>query len=63
MNEIKHKGIGNLFSGEKGGNFGGNIFDQNYLAPTLTTMRGGHTQPLIIVYEEDKNFRSDGQWH
>ena len=39
--------IGNIF-GFTGGNYAGNVYDQNYLAPTLNTMQGGCKQPMII---------------
>ena len=34
--------------GHTGGNFAGNVYDQNGLAPALLTMSGGNRQPLII---------------
>ena len=50
----QEKRIGNIF-GATGGNHAGMIFDQDYLAPALSTMQGGLRQPLIIVYEERKD--------
>ncbi|MBR2408948.1 MAG: hypothetical protein IKB07_08330 [Lachnospiraceae bacterium] len=44
------KRLGNIF-GFTGGNYAGNVYDQNYIAPTLNTMQGGYKQPMII---EDK---------
>lgn len=32
--------IGNIF-GFTGGNYAGNVYDKNYLSPTLNTMQGG----------------------
>lgn len=39
--------LGNIF-GFTGGNYAGNVYDQNYIAPTLNTMQGGYKQPMII---------------
>lgn len=40
MTENIEKRIGNLF-GCTGGNFAGNVYDQEYLAPALLTAQGG----------------------
>jgi len=40
------KRIGNIF-GFTGGNYAGNVYDQNYIAPTLNVMQGGYRQPMI----------------
>ncbi len=34
------KRLGNIFC-FTGGNYAGNVYDQNYIAPTLNTMQGG----------------------
>lgn len=39
--------IGNIF-GFSGGNYAGNVYDKNYLSPTLNTMQGGCKQPMIV---------------
>ena len=39
--------IGNIF-GFTGGNYAGNVYDQNYICPTLNVMQGGYRQPMII---------------
>ena len=39
--------LGNIF-GFTGGNYAGNVYDQNYMCPTLNTMHGGYKQPMII---------------
>ena len=39
--------LGNIF-GFTGGNYAGNVYDQNYMCPTLNTMQGGYKQPMII---------------
>ena len=56
MKNIGHKEsrIGNIF-GATGGNYAGNVYDQEYLAPTLNTCEGGYRQPMIIVYNSDGN--------
>lgn len=40
--------LGNIF-GFTGGNYAGNVYDKNYLAPTLNTMQGGYKQPMIVA--------------
>jgi DNA (cytosine-5)-methyltransferase 1 len=40
--------IGNIF-GFSGGNYAGNVYDKDFLAPTLNTMQGGCKQPMIIA--------------
>ena len=47
VNRVHERKIGNIF-GFTGGNYAGNVYDHNYLAPTLNTMQGGCKQPLII---------------
>lgn len=39
--------LGNIF-GFTGGNYAGNVYDQNFMCPTLNTMQGGCKQPMII---------------
>lgn len=34
--------------GATGGNFAGNVYDKEYIAPSLSTCGGGNQQPLII---------------
>lgn len=51
--------IGNIF-GFTGGNYAGNVYDQNYLAPTLNTMQGGCKQPLIIQEVKQLGFMDNG---
>ena len=46
----REKKIGNIF-GATGGNYAGNVYDQNYLAPALNTAQGGYREPIIIEYE------------
>ncbi|MBQ0112425.1 MAG: DNA (cytosine-5-)-methyltransferase [Bacteroidales bacterium] len=43
----KEQRLGNIY-GFDGGNYGGNVYDKEALAPTLNTMQGGNKQPMII---------------
>lgn len=50
MNDTnREKKIGNIF-GATGGNFAGNVYDKNYIAPAINTAQGGGRQPMIIEY-------------
>lgn len=40
--------LGNIF-GFSGGNYAGNVYDKDFIAPTLNTMQGGGRQPMIIA--------------
>ena len=39
--------LGNIF-GFTDGNYAGNVYDKDHLSPTLKTMKGGCTQPMIV---------------
>lgn len=55
MTEQREKKIGNLF-GATGGNYAGNVYDKNYLAPAINTCQGGYREPMIIIkYEKQSN--------
>ena len=41
------KRLGNLY-GYDGGNYAGNVYEKNALAPTLLNMQGGGRQPMIL---------------
>ena len=43
----REKKIGNIY-GATGGNYAGNVYDDNYLAPSISTCGGGNQQPMII---------------
>lgn len=45
MNEKK---IGNI-NGFTGGNFAGNVYNEQYTSPALNTMGGGNRQPMIVA--------------
>ena len=40
--------IGNIYGDDRGTGYAGNVWDQDGLAPTLTTMTGRNRQPMII---------------
>ena len=48
---MEAKRLGNIF-GHTGGNFSGNVYAKFSLSPTLNTMQGGNTQPMIIIYDD-----------
>ena len=48
--EVSEKRLGNIY-GFDGGNYAGNVYDTESLAPTIRTYQGGNQQPMII---EDK---------
>ena len=48
MTEQREKKIGNLF-GATGGNYAGNVYDKEYLAPVINTCQGGYREPMIVV--------------
>lgn len=53
----REKRIGNLF-GATGGNYAGNVYDPNYIAPAINTCQGGYREPIIIEeYEEHEKSR------
>ena len=43
----KERKLGNLW-GYTGGNYAGNVYDKDYICPTILTMQGGLKQPMII---------------
>lgn len=45
---MKQKRLGNLYGDDKGTGFAGNIWDKNYISPSLTTMQGGMREPMIV---------------
>lgn len=46
--EKKPKRIGNYINEKAGTGFAGNVWDKDYLMPTITTCGGGSRQPAII---------------
>lgn len=53
--EITPIRIGNIYSPNRGTGFAGNIWDKDFICPTITTCGGGNREPMImeIIYEED----------
>lgn len=45
------KRLGGLYDTEKHKRQAGAVWDSDYLAPTLSTMQGGHREPLVVVKE------------
>lgn len=45
---MNQKLIGNIYGENIGTGFGGNVWDKNYISPTLTTSQGGDREPMII---------------
>lgn len=50
---MKARLLGNLYN--VGTGFAGNVFDKDFIAPTLMNMQGGGRQPMIIEKIKDKN--------
>lgn len=44
---MHQKKLFNIY-GATGGNFAGNVYDAEYIAPALSTMGGGNQQPIIV---------------
>lgn len=44
---MEEKRLGNLY-GFDGGNYAGNVYSKNGLAPTIRTFQGGNQQPMIV---------------
>ena len=51
----REKKIGNLF-GATGGNYAGNVYDKNYLAPAINTCGGGYREPIIVEYVKERKY-------
>ena len=48
MAEIQEKRLGNIYSFD-GGNYAGNVYDKECISPTLRTMQGGNSQPMVVA--------------
>lgn len=53
----KPKTYGSIYGEDKGTGYAGNVWDKEYLCPTLNTMQGGNREPLIVAMRG----REDGQ--
>ena len=38
---MEQRRLGNLYGDDRGTGFAGNVWDKNYISPSLTTMQGG----------------------
>lgn len=45
---MKQRRLGNLYGDDGGTGFAGNVWDKNYISPSLTTMQGGMREPTIV---------------
>lgn len=45
--EMEERRLGNIY-GFDGGNYAGNVYDDNALSPTIRTYQGGNQQPMIV---------------
>lgn len=45
---MEQRRLGNLYGDDKGTGFAGNVWDKNYISPSLTTMQGGNREPMIV---------------
>lgn len=46
--EIEEKPLGNIYRFD-GGNYAGNVYDDEMLSPTIRTYQGGNQQPMIVA--------------
>ena len=46
--------IGNIYGDNRGTGFAGNVWDKEFISPTITTCGGGNREPMImeIIYED-----------
>lgn len=56
---MESRKLGNIY-GFDGGNYAGNVYDKNDIAPTLTNMQGGNRQPMIIDEVKELGFMDNG---
>lgn len=54
-NSNRERRLGNIF-GATGGNHAGNVYDKNYLAPTLNTCAGGYREPIIVEDDREEKY-------
>ena len=52
--EIRPRRIGNIYGENRGTGFAGNVWDKEFISPTITTCGGGQREPIImeIIYED-----------
>lgn len=49
----REKRIGNIW-GATGGNYAGNVYDKEYISPTINTCGGGGREPMIIECDHEE---------
>lgn len=54
--EMEERRLGNIY-GFGGGNYAGNVYDDEMLSPTIRTYQGGNQQPIIIERSESERYR------
>lgn len=54
--EITPIRIGNIYGPDRGTGFAGNVWDKDFICPTITTC-GGNREPMImeIIYEDGRD--------
>lgn len=45
---MEQRRLGNLYGDDRGTGFAGNVWDKNYISPSLTTMQEGMREPMIV---------------
>lgn len=45
---MEQRRLGNLYGDDRGTGFAGNVWDKNYISPSLTTMQVGMREPMIV---------------
>ena len=45
---MEQRRLGNLYGDDRGTGFAGNVWDKNFISPSLTTMQGGMREPMIV---------------
>lgn len=48
MAENKPKRIGNLYGEDRGTGFARNVYDKEFISPSITTSQGGQREPMVI---------------
>lgn len=61
MEKFDIKRLGNILGFQFGTGYAGNVWDKNYISPTLMTMTGGYRQPMIITEKKDAEYISDNE--
>lgn len=59
-NTNREKKIGNIW-GATGGNYAGNVYDKNYIAPVINTCSGGYREPIIVEEEIEGLFDGENE--